>query len=74
MPAETKPLCIQVQRDQPCMWAIVNPDTLKVSERIIMKGTGWEEDTDASSSYADILLLQYLGTVQIDGFVWHYFR
>jgi hypothetical protein len=58
MPAESKILCVQMQRGVPCLWAVVERDAINQWSRTIrMIGTGNEapNETDA-----------YLGTVQID--------
>ena len=58
-------LDVQVQDGTPVLWAIVNPLTAPTKVEIRMCGTG----RDAPEP-EDV----YLGTVQLDSFVWHYFE
>lgn len=69
-PAALIPLALQAQGDIPCLWALVSPDAPKTKLRIIMRGTGWVDD-DRELDLA--LKYRHLGTVQLGGFVWHYF-
>lgn len=64
IPEGAQPLCVQLQDRVPTLWAIVNPSASGVQKRIVMYGTGWEYNHGAE---------KYLGTIQQDGFVWHYF-
>ena len=64
MPDEATPLCVQVQNGEPTLWALVDPKNPNVCKGIRMSGTG---ETRVPSDW------QYIGTVQIDGYVWHYF-
>lgn len=57
-------LSIQLQRDTVCLWAAVHPSNETQPLRIILVGTGHEIPVDAE---------RYLGTVQQDGCVWHFF-
>jgi hypothetical protein len=69
LPKDARILTVQVQSGVPTMWAIVEPDvedTASIELDIHMFGTGWELPEDADK-------LKYIGTVQINGFVWHYF-
>jgi hypothetical protein len=73
LPAGSEPLCVQVQRGVPCLWALVpaapdNPAEY-ISTRLVLytHGTGHVVSTHAG---------QYLGTYQLrDGaFVGHVFK
>lgn len=66
MPEGATPLSLQMQEGQPILWAFVDPDAKPVIRNVFMLGTGHGslEDPDA---------YEHLGTVQISGFVWHYF-
>jgi hypothetical protein len=58
MPAESKILCVQIQRGVPCLWAVVERGAINQWSRTIrMVGTGREAPGDAD---------EYLGTIQID--------
>jgi len=64
------PLTVQLQYGMPCLWAIVSVDEAEIEMPIIMRGTGWETDSEKLDMATK---LRYLGTVQVNGFVWHYF-
>lgn len=67
LPAENKILHIAFQKDQLCLWAIVNPVAhLTCSERIYVVGTGWQMPEGVE--------LEYICTAQQEIFVWHFFR
>lgn len=61
-----RPLCIQLQNGIPTLWALVDTNSKQTSRRIVMHGTGNEIDRS-------VFNYQYLGTVQLNGLVWHYF-
>lgn len=57
-------LCVQAQGFVPTIWAEVD-DTLPMdSLLVLMHGTGHPLPDNAET---------YLGSVQLDGFVWHYY-
>ncbi len=60
-----KDLSIQLQNGIPCLWAAVNTDSDLILYEIIIVGTGCEVPQDAE---------EYIGTVQIGQFVWHFFK
>jgi hypothetical protein len=65
VPLGAQALCLQLQGGTPCLWVAVDPEAEKTPRKIVMVGTGMpglNRDT------------HYLGTVQLDGFVWHYFE
>lgn len=62
-PVDANPLCVQVQNGVPCLWAEVETRNPKFNKPIRMVGTGHP----VHLTEADI----YLGTIQLDGFVWH---
>lgn len=64
MPINAKIMDIQMQADNPTMWAMVDPDSEMIDVRIDMYATG-EPLRDSDS--------QYLATVQDGDFVWHFF-
>ncbi|HEY1309246.1 MAG TPA: hypothetical protein VGF24_37160 [Vicinamibacterales bacterium] len=65
VPLGADALCLQLQDRTPCLWVAVNPDEKKTLRTIKLVGTGMPElDTTT----------HYLGTVQLDGYVWHYFE
>lgn len=65
MPDGAKVLSVQIQARQICLWAMVDPSHPLVGRSFSIRGTGqpilWDNDT-------------YIGTVQLDGFVWHIFE
>lgn len=65
LPFAPQLLCVQVQNNQPYLWAIVDLDCKSLPVTIKMYGTG------NGNPHPDD---KYLGTVQLDGFVWHYFE
>lgn len=69
MPEGAEILCVQVQRGQVCLWALVNPNFVKKPRTIEIFGTGHEVD-DAPRTY--------IGTVQVhpmgSDLVWHVFE
>lgn len=59
MPAGSEALCVQMQHDIACLWALVYPGAKLVSRHVFLYGTGWEVP-DAITG------LNYLGTVQVN--------
>lgn len=68
MPAAARPLCVQVQHDQICIWAEVKPEARELERAVLVIGTGHEMPADAGA-------FTYLGTVQLlrGGLVFHVF-
>ncbi len=65
IPHEAFPLCIQLQGNVPTLWMLVNPAaTIREEWTINLFGTGHRINDEAG---------EYIGTVQREGFVWHYF-
>lgn len=66
-PVEWQPLSLQVQDGTPVLWAIVNPESLRVQRSILVVGTGWDIPEDRT--------IVHLGTYQTNHgqFVWHVF-
>jgi hypothetical protein len=66
-PLDWSPLSLQWQDGHVCVWAIVNPASLKVRRALLVLGTGWDVPQDRT--------LVHLGTYQEhDGaYVWHVF-
>ena len=66
MPAGAVILSVDVQRDVPCLWALVNPDAVTSLRRIRMYGTG--HPVDDPPGY-------FIGTIQLEGgaLVFHVF-
>lgn len=63
-PKNGKVLDVQVQQGTPCMWVVGDFNDLE--ERIVYRvGTGMPR-----TNFSE---LAYIGTVQEDVFVWHYF-
>lgn len=59
-------LTVQLQNNIPTLWAIVNPESDTIRKlKVEMFGTGREDKIIGNK--------KYLGTIQKDGFVWHFF-
>lgn len=65
LPKDFKPLRVDFQGEQLCLWAIVDPENKKVAYDFYIAGTGWED--------SELNNLIYISTVFKDGFVWHIF-
>ena len=62
-------LTVQIQREIPCIWAVVNPDEKETeTHHFVIIGTGHKNE--------DINNLTYIGTVhQLNGvLIWHVFE
>ena len=57
------PLAFQVQDGKPCLWLLVDPEQRETNIDFFIYGTGHEV-------YETLV---HLGTIQLDGFVWHLF-
>ena len=68
LPSKFDFLDVQVQNGIICLWFFVDTTKPKVPKNIYIYGTG--EDIDFSRLDKDTT---YLGTVQLDTFVWHVF-
>jgi hypothetical protein len=70
-----RPLCVQVQHGVPTIWVECGERDWSPEEkmwmRIRLEATG--SPVMYGSSAEICLANQYLGTVQVDGYVWHYF-
>lgn len=67
MPDDAIILCVQIQHDYPCIWALIDPSKPMVQRTFTTVGTGWTIDDDQ---------LHYIGTYLTEGnvFVWHVFE
>ena len=65
MPDPAHMLTVQVQDNVPVLWAIVDSAAEKKTVTVTMHGTGTEPGPDPDE--------HYVGTVQLSGYVWHYF-
>lgn len=66
LPQDFNILHIEKQDGVPCIWYECNSDMPTVKLDIYCVGTGWRMD--------DLPPVKYIGTVQQDGFVLHYYR
>lgn len=64
MPQGAYVMPVQIQDDAPCLWALVDPSKPVESHVIRIIGTG-----NPCGDYPG----RYIGTVQLDGLVWHVF-
>ena len=69
MPKGAEILAVQTQDGRPCIWAIVDPDAPVELRTFEMCGTGHK-----MKELAEDETRVYIGTVQIDRYVWHYFE
>lgn len=66
VPQNGKVLTIQMQRDVPTLWILVDPDAPKEKRRFVLVGTGLPiKDPEG---------MEYVGSVQEHIFVWHIFE
>lgn len=66
VPAGTRPLSVGVQNEQPVLWALIDTDA-PGTETWIIRGVTTGETFNAEGC-------EFVGTVQIDWFVFHVFR
>lgn len=66
MPAGAEPLCVQVQRDEPCMWARVKVGAPPVTHHFRVAGTGHDLGSNVG---------RHIGSFQLHGgtYVFHVF-
>jgi hypothetical protein len=65
MPQWAVVLSFQVQNGKPCIWVFVDEDTPLTKFKFCLYGTG--EIINLGH------LVSHVGTIQLDGFVWHLF-
>lgn len=68
MPIGAKPLAVQVQGDEACLWAEVDSDAETETRHFRIFGTG--HDMPSGMGYSDV----YLGTFQQGPFMWHLYE
>lgn len=66
-PSIFRPLCVQVQGDQTCLWAVVDTESAEVRHRVLVRGTGHLMGAAGTA--------HYVGTFQLMGgrLVFHVF-
>jgi hypothetical protein len=66
MPKDAKVLTVQMQKSEPCIWALVDPDKEEIERRFYLYGTGMTVTHSES----------YIGTFQMlnGGLVFHLFE
>lgn len=67
LPKDAYILSVQAQDGVPTIWAKVDPSADVVPTTIVLRGTGQPFDAADDEDY-------HIGTVQIDGDVWHAFE
>jgi len=68
MPLESEILSVDIQNNIICLWALCSYGACKMHERkILIFGTG--SNTSDLDSF-----VRFIGTVQLNGFVWHIFE
>lgn len=67
MPEGAEILSVQAQRDEPQLWALVDPDAPKVKRQFHVYGTGWDVEQEN---------LRFISTVQMHRgtFIFHVFE
>lgn len=67
MPIGAEILCVQMQGEQPCLWAKVSPDGWPRAKTIVIHPTGHEFEDYAG---------RYIGTFQMQGgmYIWHVYE
>lgn len=58
MPQNAQILCVQVQREIPCIWALVNPEESGVEREFVIHGTGHPIKDTSHYHYIDTFQLQ----------------
>lgn len=68
MPIGSEILCVQTQKEKPCIWVLVNPEKQQELRNIDIFGTGHE--------ISDSIERSYLGTYQLNSgpLVFHVFE
>lgn len=68
MPKDAKVLCVQTQREVPCIWAVVDPSAEVEQRKFYVRGTG--------HPLGKALPSKYIGTFQIENgyLVFHVFE
>jgi hypothetical protein len=66
MPIHSDILSIQLQNGIPTMWAKVDTSLQRVKRIFVVFGTGHEINS--------LFDYRHIGTIQLDGFVWHIFE
>ena len=66
MPIHSDILSIQLQNNKPTMWAKVDTSLQKVKRIFVVFGTGHEINS--------LFDYRHIGTIQMNGFVWHIFE
>jgi len=69
LPEDTRILCVQVQNNHPCIWALARPDAPKIAYYFHLLATGQEIDDGEGN-------LIYIGTFQLNNgeYVFHLFQ
>lgn len=63
-----------VERDEvPTLWAIVDPESFVRTRKFLCIGTGISFPEEALSEFVMGVNMDYIGTAQAQGFVWHLF-
>ena len=68
LPQGARPLAFQVQGTTPTLWCLVDPTAELVKRIFRVCGTGNPIEFDGLGRE------RHLGTIQLDGFVWHLFE
>jgi len=68
LPKDAKILSLQMQREIPCLWAVVDTEKENTKRRFSTYGTGWPVSFPEK--------LDYIGTIQESHgtFIWHVFE
>lgn len=67
MPVHSKVVSFEVQNNIPMIWALVNEFSTEVMRHFSIIATGEKINFDVEFN-------PYIGSIQLDGFVWHLFE
>lgn len=67
MPIGAKIICAEMQSGSPHLWAIADPNAETEAREFVIFGTGFELQAGGEP-------LEHVGTVFVQGFVWHIFE
>lgn len=68
LPIGSKILSFQIQNGKPYIWALVDENNESKKRYFVLIGTGNNIDEYNTE------ILKYIGTIQLDSFVWHLFE
>mgnify|MGYP001593593805 CR=1 FL=1 len=64
LPSNHETVMVALQNNYPYLWVLVNPESLEITCKFRVVGTGWDVEEDE----------YYIGSWQDPPFVWHLFQ